>query len=103
MLQLKQTERHEMKMGGNFRSNPVGAELKWPRSPTVKEGDIDCVVETHVTQDALIIPVDYLRSLTETAEPKFKAFMHSMINILMEDQKDLTGVVEFTGKRKHYH
>lgn len=103
MLKLKQVHRHEMKMGGNFRSNPVGAELKWPKSPRVVEGDIDCVVETHVTQDALIIPVDYLRKLMETANPEFRDFINGMISILMKDQENLTGTIEFTGFRKHYH
>lgn len=102
MLKLIQKQTHEMKMGERYRCNPVGAELKWPRSPSVNNGDIDVMVISVVSTDAIVVPVEYLKNLMTSAEPKFQAFILAMIDIIAKDQEKLEGTVEHTGPRGHY-
>ena len=105
MLKLKQAVTHQMKVRDG-RSNPAMQTLHWPNSPTVTENPkdyIDCAVTTYVTSDALIIPVDYLRTLISTLPDENNKHLSQMIDILVNDQKNLEGEVAFTGGRGHYH
>ena len=83
------------------KSNPALQVLHWPRSSEVDETWIDCDVTTHEIQDALILPVEYLRKLFETSDNK--KYLNDMVDILIKDQESLEGTISFTGKRGHYH
>ena len=102
MIILKQKNINKMKMAHNYVCNPVGAKLKWPNAPDVGENDIDVDVISYENQQAIVVPVKYLRGLFDTAPEDTKKFLNEMVSILVKDQEELTMEIEFTGKRGTY-
>lgn len=105
MLILKQCKTHKMKMGKHYVNNPVGAVLKWPRSPAVIDSDVEVDVVSYTAQEAVLVPIEYARRMFETfiRDEKSKKDMNQMLDILMSDQKSLEGIIEHkNGHRAHY-
>jgi hypothetical protein len=103
MIKLKQSKVHSMKMASDYAGNPIGAVLKWPRCSSVRSEDIDVEVTVHTVQDALVIPVAYLRSLFKgSVDASAEKHLNQMVDILVQDQKELSHEIIFTGARGLY-
>lgn len=115
MLKLKTVKVHEMMIAKGRESNPAMAQVHWPKSPTVTDNPkvfSPVEVKTWIEQDAILIPIEYLKDLIilgtpdgveEEDEHGHRKFLLSMVDVLANDQRKLKGtIVHDKGERSHY-
>lgn len=94
MLMLKEKKTHKMKIDAGYLHNPAGAHLKWPNDPSVKPEDVDVTITISSEKQAVVIPVDVLRSLMASADSEFQKKLNKRIDIISSEQINLKGVVQ---------
>ena len=101
MITIRTKNVHKMKVGVRFKNNPIGSELKWPKSPRVNKGEIDCELVTYDESPAIIITVEQFENLAGCfgANIEDREFIMNQIKKYIAEQKDLTGVINYTPKR----